>query len=370
VHIDNNNKRTYFIESSGKKREVQSGGTYVIPAEELYSQLYINRPKVSSPIRIVGGTIEQSLAQQFTIDNGPGSGNYIALILPVQNLVDTLMRNGELCETIKNEISTTLGSQESDMTIDTTAIEAFIRDNYVIETKVKAGDKQYVVDVTGKLTMLTFIKTDDTWNNVVDWTVYAPNGEKVFMTSDTVPVDLEAAGNAMLPLLWAAKYTLREALGDLGATYGFIDGKMSLLALESDSIPADEAGDWKHEGVPPLLPEEIIVGSAGTPKPPEESALFEYSTGIAIVATDHTRTFMFSVFPGNIVCITLNGLQEANNCTVMLFDLQGRLVFRLNNIASINNRLSIQLPRYLKGTYLLRLMYAGKVGMSEKIMLH
>jgi hypothetical protein len=161
-------------------------------------------------------------------------------------------------------------------------------------------------------------------------------------------------------------FHLSEKNGNYGATFGFVDDKMSLLALERDSLKAAEALKWKDAGVPPLLADEIIINPADKPVLPVDNAIFE-NTRVAKALQDATKTFSINLLGNNRIAIEF-GKNPDGKVTIMLMDLRGRLVYKLENMGVSGHSLTVSLPAALKGVYLMRVI-AGKESYRKKFIL-
>ena len=95
------------------------------------------------------------------------------------------------------------------------------------------------------------MKSTTPWDSVITWTCYNNStGAVIFAYKQKISCISDS--NSLVPLIWAAKYSLKEGTNALGALYGFVDSKMSLLALESDTLDRTIALQYKDSGVPAL----------------------------------------------------------------------------------------------------------------------
>ena len=318
----------YVFEMNGKKRDVQTGSVYMIPYLQLFEQQNYWNPKTGVPICLIGDTVTSPFALSSTVSSGNKKGRYLALFAPLPDSIRNLI-GGEY-----------IG-------------------NVTVEAIITAGGKKYIVEVTDKKLIATYIKTSSEWNQEIGWNVYDYTGEKIFDVIQTVPVEDMAADDGLLPFVWGAKYSLLEETEDLGAIFGFVDRKMSLLVLEGDSIPADEAKEYKNSGVPILTDDEIIVGKDGAPELPDDNILFEYGTSVRAAPSDHTKTVSIALLPNGMLRIISDKLHAGKHFALYLFSLNGRVVYKTTGTISELQTLSLLPPQNLRGTYLLDLRSDG-----------
>jgi hypothetical protein len=164
----------------------------------------------------------------------------------------------------------------------------------------------------------------------------------------------------MLPLLWAALYTHVLNEDDLGGLYGFVDNRMSLLALEEDSLSAEQTQQWRESGVPPLTDAEIIINPLRIPQPPAEEFYMENSTDpTAVVDNTAVAPTAFRVLSCTNNQIELHlGSQfiQQSNLSITLFDLSGRTIKRWTNPA-LSTPATVRLSLSgisVRGRYILR----------------
>jgi len=360
---------SWYIQDSQKRREVENGGTYLLPRDAFNivnnAGYYIYRTPDALKIRT--DTPRSAWAEQFESTDSITAGHYSAFVLSVNDVLASVIK---IPEVMDHFFSKTESDREGVPTFksDSQAI-AYLRDTTSLEAVVDIGSKKYVLDGSGKVCVVGFFKSGEAWNRQVAWNMFDATGKKVHTLQQVVPAVSDSISDAgLLPLLWAAKYSLKENAGDLGGTYGFVDRKMTLLALEKDSLSADVAGDYAQNGVPVLLPEEILPGVSGSPVPPEESAIFEFETKITAAAADHLQTFQMHLLAGNVLSAVAEELAGQKSCMVQVFDLRGRLLFVSKGIAAQGNRLTVALPQQLRGICMVRIS-AGKFSVVRQLTL-
>ena len=156
------------------------------------------------------------------------------------------------------------------------------------------------------------------------------------------------------------------AVIQLGALYGFIDSKMSLLALESDTLSKTIALQYQDQGVPELTAQEIIIKPSKKPAAPKENAIFESVTGVlkqvickldfqAIIANGMLHIQFTNKF---------NGVFK-----LLIVDASGRVVQKYTSSYLSGTKVSFLIPRGLKGLYLMQIE-AGKEHLQKKLLLN
>jgi hypothetical protein len=193
--------------------------------------------------------------------------------------------------------------------------------------------------------------------------VYKNTGEPAYAFNQTITPDTTSESCRYLPLFWAAKYNLSEKTGNYGALFGFVDDKMSLLALERDSLKSADALQWQTAGVPPLLPSEIFFNREDMPLLPPNNAIFEYSPVITAVK-DATKVFKITLLGNNRVAVEF-GKRPEGNVSIFVVDLSGRLVYKLDKASVSGHAITFSLPAMLKGVYLMRVT-VGKESYQKK----
>jgi hypothetical protein len=237
---------------------------------------------------------------------------------------------------------------------------------YTIEARVNVGDKMYVSDVPYLGCFGIYIRSAKAWDKNISWTVFDNTGAAAFKFTHHIAPDTMSPACNFLPLFWGAKYSLAEKNGNFGAIFGFVDNKMSLLALERDSLKSADALLWRTAGVPPLLPNEIIANPADMPLLPDDDAIFEYTKTIKAF-NDATRVFSISLLGNNRIAIEF-GKRPEGKVAIMLVDLCGRIVYKQDNVSVSGSSFSVSFPAKLKGLYLLRIT-AGGENYQKKIVL-
>jgi hypothetical protein len=238
--------------------------------------------------------------------------------------------------------------------------------DYTLEAKVIVGDKIFISDVPYIGCFGIYLRSEKAWDKNLYWTVFTRDGTAAIRFTHHITPDSTSRACTFLPLFWGAKYSLAEKAGNFGAIFGFVDSKMSLIALERDSLSAADALQWQKSGVPPLQANEIICNPANMPALPDDNAIFEYSRVIRAV-NDATKVFTVTLLGGNRIAIEF-GKKPEGKVSLILVDLRGRIVYKTNGLNVPGSSLSLTLPANLKGFYLLRVT-TGKENYQRKIVL-
>lgn len=325
----------YILQHKNTKKSIQFGSTYLIPFSDFYQggyyYCYSAQPE---PLVITLDTSGFNKAFTYGLETTKAAGYYTAIFSYVP-------------DPLKKQIA-----------------EALLF-NYTIETKIQTAENNYITDIPKDALFGIYLKTKTPWDGKLKWNVYDNNGTlKIQYVQNMIP-DTTQATNAVLPLLWGAKYSLSEGLGSLGGIFGFVDNKMSLLALERDSLKAEEAALWLDKGVPPLLANEIIADTAKI-SVPKENIIIDISE-ISTTPGDALKLMHTTIDAHNRVIIqfkTLNGAAVS----IRVFDLKGRLVYHVNNLKVAGKNVSFNLPAVLKGMFLMRVS-TGTMQSTEKIII-
>ena len=194
--------------------------------------------------------------------------------------------------------------------------------------------------------------------------MYDSNGKNVFQCKKSYVPQSDIVVKKMLPLIWAAKYSLVEGSGNLGALFGFVDRRMALLARESDSLSELDKLLYAESGVPLLKPEEIILKASDLPQAPRDNAIFEIGTGILKGGARTMTTFTVTVKADRHIILTFNS-PPASPLKAVLFDVRGRALATWSALHPSGARAEVSLPATVKGCLILR-VFAGKEVIQKK----
>lgn len=320
VSIDSLCKDTFYLEYNNK-RMIQDKGIYILKYNDFIS---------NKNIRISGAIAFNNKYYEYSIDSGDIAGKYFLLFV---NVPDTLFKS-----------------------------EGKSKERYTLETVINANDKMFIYEIDTLKKLVFYIKASEKWNGIIKWNRYNSNGVLDLSLTDTIKPDTTVNYDlSILPLLWAAKYTITNNKGNVGAYYGFVDNVVSLLALEKDSLPSSEREKWEEGGVPLLTKEEIMFKKSEVKAPPAEDVIMEMEIPVSVEKTviDHTSVFSIFLKEGNLL-IQSDNLVANQRYTLYLIDLKGRVVFRKEGRVLENGKIVLGMPKYLKGAYILKLLCQNK----------
>jgi hypothetical protein len=329
----------FIFEHGTIKKTLEAGATYLIPYADFisYSTDWWGNPAESGSalLHLTPDSTSFNRAYSYKVDSTNAKGYYSVIFSKFPDTLAAMIK----------ELSLT---------------------DYTIEAKVVAGDKTYLSDIPYIGCFGVYIKSTSAWDCNVYWNVYTKDGAIATKFTQRITSDTASIFCKYLPLFWGAKYTLSEKTGNFGALFGFVDGTMSLLALERDSLKSTEALAWQAAGVPPLLPNEIIIKADDMPVLPVENVIFEYSP-VVTALPDATKAFSITMLGNNRVAIEF-GKKPEGRVSIALVNLSGRLVYQLDNVAVSGHSVTLSLPAGLKGVYLMRVA-AGKQQYQKKLVL-
>ena len=329
----------YILSYGNIKKTIQFNATYQIPTSSflvpIYDYNYYGYSQTISsysmqPLIITPDTNFSAMAYTATISSGKNAGNYTAVFAtPPDTIIAAL-----------NELPS--GEPAS------------------VEAKIVVGETAYITDFNQQGFFGVYLKSTALWDSTVVWNVYDSKGKIAFQCRKAYKPQSDSLINAMLPFVWGAKYTLAEGNDNLGALFGFVDRRMSLLALERDSLSASEAAKWTNSGVPPLLPEEIIVKTSQLPSTPDENAIFEIGSGVISVYKNLAASFTVLFKANRMFSIRFNQL-KTGQIKIALFDMAGRTIETWNNVQITGGTVELRLPQKAMGCMILRVTAGSQV---------
>jgi hypothetical protein len=329
----------FIFEHAAIKKTLTSGAIYLVPYTDFISSVSDGWGNVSlagsASLYVTPDSTSFNQAYSFKLDSSNAKGYYTAIFSSFPDSLSAMI----------NELSLT---------------------EYTLEAKVFADGKAYISDVPYTGCFAVYVRSDSACDCKIYWNVYRKDGSSAIKLTQKIIPDTISAFCKFLPLFWGAKYNLVQKTGNFGALFGFVDGTMSLLALERDSLKANGALAWQTAGVPPLLPNEIIINPADLPVLPDENVMFEYSPVITALA-DATKVFTIKMLGNNRICIDFGKKPEAD-VMIMIVDLGGRLVYKINNATVSGRSYTLSLPRGLKGVFLMRVL-SGKEHYQKRLIL-
>ena len=339
------NTGNYIFSYGNIKKSIQFNATYQIPTSSFltptynYNYYYGNYSYLTGysmqPLVISPDTNFSTMAYTATIGSGKSAGKYTAVFATPP-------------DTVAAALSELPADQPSS-----------------VEAKIVIGGNAYITDFNEKGFLGVYMKSTAPWDSTVVWNVYDSKGKIAFQCRKAYKPKSDSLINAMLPLVWGAKYTLAEGNDNLGALYGFVDRRMSLLALEKDSLSAAQALQWAKSGVPPLLPEEIMLKTSQLPSTPDEYVMFEIGTGIKAAYKNLSASFTVLFKANRMISLRFNGL-ITGQIKVALFDMAGRTVETWNDVQITGGTSELRLPQKAFGCMVLKVI-AGKEVIQKKI---
>lgn len=320
----------YLLAYGNISKTVQFNAVYQIPASDMtkntgsYWNYYWNNYTVMKPLLIMPDTLQTTVSYTASVDTGRTAGHYTAIYTVPPDTIAAAI----------SELN--LGGASS------------------VEAMVLSNDKGYIADWNASGFLGIYLKSTAAWDSTVYWRLYnTGTGKMVLQFPQKCRPHSDSATRSMLPLVWAAKYSLAEGLGNLGALYGFADPQMSFLALESDTLSAAEAKQWNAGGVPPLLPQEIVCKRSDLPSPPDQNVIFDFGSVVATVLPDNALVFSVMSISRGTVCLRFHAMSDGT-VTLVLLDIRGRAIKRWETLHFSGSSLSVQLPRGIHGCFVLR----------------
>ena len=332
---------SYILTYGDVKKTVQFGATYQVPFSALATQTYnynyyysYSSGWQSKSLTIAPDSQATAMAYAATLDSGKTAGHYAAVFAALPDTVSAAVQELQPLERAS------------------------------VEAKVVVGSDAYITDFNDKPFLCAYLKSAGAWDGVVYWAVYNSKGKQVMQYRQACKPQTDAPTTAALPLMWGAKYSLVEGLGDLGALFGFVDHQMSLLALESDTLSRTEADKWAQSGVPVLNPQEIVVKQANMPSAPGEIVFFDFGTGVTSRVKNTGASLKIVVMANRTVSLRFANC-KAGAISAKLYDIGGRLLGSWQNVRVSGATAELQLPPQARGCMILR-VFAGGMLMQKK----
>jgi hypothetical protein len=235
-----------------------------------------------------------------------------------------------------------------------------------LEMGISIGKTIYLAEVQSGSFEALYCKSDSLWDGTLFWNGYNTKGDQVFNYKQIITPEISGASTGMVPMLWGQKYTFHEKRGTLGAIYGFVDSRMSLLALESDTLASEVAEAYSEHGVPQLLPEEVIVDQKKLPATPKESVIFEIGgTGVMASVNPHEKIFDIT---GNGLELRIVTSDIDSELRVKLLDLSGRVIQQWFPGKFSGNVLSVKMNKRYSGTFIVQIQHGARL-LQKKVVL-
>lgn len=326
----------YIINYGTVNKLVQYGATYEIPYADITYKPTSSSALTFRTVSLIPDSVACMMAYTSVVGSGYTAGNYTAVFV----------RPPEQVKTIAQTLATSGGGS--------------------IEAMVTAGAKMYITDFNSKLFLGVYLKSLLEWDSKVAWTVYNSTGHIELQCNQTCSPKSGPSSDSLLPLIWGSKYTFLEKQGDVGGLYGFVDSRMSLLALESDVLPTAEAALLEDEGIPVLKPTEILLDTSKIPAVPKDDAIFEYNTRIVNMLKQQFLAFECMIV-NRLLRLTFDNLIN-RVIKISLYDIRGRLLQSWDNVMVRNGRVELSMPPQARGCVIIR-VHAGTEMYQKKIVL-
>jgi hypothetical protein len=329
-----------ILQHGSIKKSVVYNATYTIPITDFRGQYYDFSTYTYKYKAVILSPVlkEKSFWIMSKIDTGATKGNYYSIIATQPDTLNKMIEN-----------------------------KAYQGKSLNYEAMVIIGKKSFLSKVEKNSTICTFIKTDAIWDSIITWNCYDnSSGMLLFTFAQKFGKTIDTTCCPTLPLLWASRYSLKEKKTPLGGLYGFVDSKMSLLALEDDTLPKALYPIYQNQGIPLLAANEIVINPSKRPTAPPESIIFEIGTAVKNGKAALVQFNMTVV--NNLLKIqfekALSGVFSA-----VLVDARGRVVQKFDNIQMNNLSAELKLKQGLKGTFFVQII-AGNDRISKQLILN
>ena len=115
-----------------------------------------------------------------------------------------------------------------------------------------------------------------------------------------------------------------------------------------------------------LLPSEIFVLARDMPVLPANNAIFEYSP-VRTAVKDAVKEFKITFLGGNGVAVEF-GKMPNGPVSIVVVDMSGRLVYRLERPSMSGTSVGLTLPSGLRGVYLMRVTVGIQVHQQKFVL--
>jgi hypothetical protein len=260
---------------------------------------------------------------------------------------------------------------------------------------VKSGSNNYNLDVNcnyqGDMPCQPLVfngKAAAAWSDKIEWLLIEDATGQELQKYTEKPQLVDNNSDKAIATLWAGSrdpfMEIQETF--LGATYGFVDLYMSMLALEEDSLGATEQAKWELEGVPLLTKDDIIPPDTGAyliqvvqPIAIEMDMMAMTLAGETqnIIATGTKKVFSLDKLKVSLVRDGITTLKiilprdmiELNELTITIYNINGTKIKSWILHDMQQGFLQLQAPDLKPGFYLIRLQGQG-FNLTKRIMLH
>lgn len=318
-------QKKHIIHHGDLKKSIQYNNTYLLPFKDFNKGNYYYYDPSPQPICIIRQNLNCK-AFSCILETTKAAGSYTAIFSTIP-------------DTLKKKILTTELQK------------------YTIEAKIQTSENAYLIDLPKKCAFSIYIKSKTPWNGKIFWNVYDNNGLIATSYIQNIIQNTDPVKNAILPLMWGARYSLVKGLGSLGGVFGFVDNKMSLLALEKDELSAEEAKKWYNGGVPTLLPNEIFADTAKI-SIPKDNIIIDFTKTVNFQKTVLDR-FAITVLTNNMLHIQFEKMNP-KIVSIDIYDMKGKLIISFSRINTIKGLAKLSLPKTLKGLYVMNIKVDNK----------
>jgi hypothetical protein len=343
IHKSSSTSGTYILNYGDSKKTLQFGATYQIPITAFSADSYNDwgyfLGTTAKPLCISPDTGFSAIAYTVSVGSGKTAGNYTAVFATPPDTVIAALK---------------------ELSGDSSGYPC------TIEAEVIAGNKAYITDFPEKGYLGVYMKSNTAWDSTIHWTVYDATGKIALQCRKYYKPHSDSLTKSMLPLIWGAKYSLVEGNDNLGALFGFVDRRMSLLALESDTMSSAEAAQWADGGVPQLKAEEIILSASSWPIAPHDNVIFEFGASAIKNFLKRSLAALTVLLKANHLITIKIADFKSGNIKVMLFNVSGKVLQTWNNVRVNEGVTELSLPLQARGCMILR-VYAGKEMVQKKI---
>lgn len=334
IETDSGTGNKCILKTRSVSKNIIYNSVYLLSPSEITDSPMWNNENISYLSIIQDKSIKN--AWNMHISDGPAAGYYSAVIMSIPDSVKAMV----------------------DEQLDPSGVQ--------LEMGITIGKTIYLTDIKSSGLQALYCKSDSEWDGTVYWNGYNSNGDVEFNCKQKIASEKNGAVIGMLPLLWGLKYSQYEKKDALGALYGYVDSKMSLLALESDTLGRDLTTVYNEKGVPELLPEEIIVDSKKLPATPKESIIFENSSSGVLAHSYGVENIFDVACNGSELKIVLNN--KLDNVRVNLLDLSGRVIQQWTSNQLSGDNMVVKMNRRYSGTFIIQIQNGARI-LQKKVVL-
>jgi hypothetical protein len=322
-----------ILKTKSVLKDITYDSVYLLSPAEMTSPPMWNSDNVSYLSIIQDKSLKNAWSTH--VSEGSAAGYYFAVIMAVPDSVKALV----------NEMSNASGIR--------------------LEMGVSIDKAIYLTDIKGSALQALYCKSDTEWDGTVYWNGYNSNRDVLFNCKQKIVPEKNSRSSSILPLLWGLKYSQTKNKDDLGALYGYVDSKMSLLALESDTLGRDLSAVYSEKGVPELLPGEIIVDNNKLPATPKESIIFEHGIS-GVLAHGYGDENLFDIVCNEMeLKIVLNKL---DNVRVNMLDLSGRIIQQWTSKQVSGDNMVVKMNHRYSGTFIIQIQHGARI-LQKKVVL-